>query len=1242
MKNLTKLFTVVVAGMLAFACVTDTTEDLGVNVNAGQHTLSVSMEAARTHLGEKAEGVYPLYWSEGDVIAVNGTASNPLAVDGDAANALFQFGEAVAYPFNVVYPAVEGELNAVEFPATQEYAVGNIANGVAPMYGYSVEPTEGEEATPIQMNHLAGILRFAVKGNGEALKSLTVQAESGVLSGIFTVDCTSGALTAKEGSTSNAVAMTFGEGVTLSSEATLLHVAVPAGEYGALTIVLTTTEEKAMTLLLNTAGARAVEAGVVREFREFTFAENDVEREWFEIYTPADLLNFAKNHAVLPATKGAKLMATIDMTGIEWTPIDGFSKIFDGGNANATVEGDNGICIKGLTAPLFGRSTVTIQNVKLANVAISFDGPSGSKGALVCVMDGGSINNCEVAGTLSVSDPTDAYGYGGVVGLVTTGEATISHVVNRCAVSVDISNNQEVHIGGVLGRTAKPLSITYCDNYGALTLTGENTAGIRIGGIIGYISEGGTTTAEYLNNHAVLTTTHKAGSDAHIGGIFGSIFAKSSITNSYNKPGANLSVYGVPGDTSIGGIAGYGSSALDIDTCENSGNISFSYEATTQTMIGGIYGFNNSSGAKTIKNVTNHGSITVEGSNTHHIRTGGVIGYSNSNTTLENLTNNGAINVSASSKAAFCGGVIAYAGTNTGTNIINNGTVTYSGTAQEEQLRFGGCIAYASGGSYKTIKNNATATLTLTGTSAKSVIYAGGVVGQNTSEIDGGENHATISFEGSSVKSYQAGGVVGNSTKSIKNSKNFGAITFGGTSGTMYYAGGVVGSTTSTLTSLTNEGSVTFNGTAVENHNVGGVVGRAVCTALTTLENKAAVTFAGQTTTGTKPEYSDDTCTSFGGVVGVVKGTADALCEVSGLTNSEVATIGALNKGLKTGYSNLGGVIGYAIYCNLDNCDNTATEFKQEATATIYKLEYGSNYHGVYIGGVAGYCKEMGTIENCDNSATLNLNANNAIHHYVGGIFGQVATDSTTTPVEVSNCKNSGKFEPGATFTTKRFRLGGVTGANTKVNYTQCSNSGIISYTPSTKLTNQFYLGGLFGILSGGGATSCVNTGDITLGTNATTSTAATYIGGLVGSNSGNCKDSHSLCDMTIDGEWANTKAVIGGAVGATSTPLDNVTVFCNITAIGRSGKVGMVEGKAYAEASKAANCKIGGSLVFAKVDGGTDANGDNQILDDPGKMTAENWFNYIYLAAITEEVATADGCSLLTEKPEVPTISAE
>ena len=60
MKNLTKIFLAVAVAMFAFACVTDTTEDLGIKVEGqGVTELSVSLEESRTHLGEKAEGVYP-------------------------------------------------------------------------------------------------------------------------------------------------------------------------------------------------------------------------------------------------------------------------------------------------------------------------------------------------------------------------------------------------------------------------------------------------------------------------------------------------------------------------------------------------------------------------------------------------------------------------------------------------------------------------------------------------------------------------------------------------------------------------------------------------------------------------------------------------------------------------------------------------------------------------------------------------------------------------------------------------------------------------------------------------------------------------------------------------------------------------------------------------------------------------------------------------------------------------------
>ena len=59
MKNLTKIFVAVAALFVGFACTTDATEDLGVNLG-GQTTLTISLEESRTQLGEKVDGIYSL------------------------------------------------------------------------------------------------------------------------------------------------------------------------------------------------------------------------------------------------------------------------------------------------------------------------------------------------------------------------------------------------------------------------------------------------------------------------------------------------------------------------------------------------------------------------------------------------------------------------------------------------------------------------------------------------------------------------------------------------------------------------------------------------------------------------------------------------------------------------------------------------------------------------------------------------------------------------------------------------------------------------------------------------------------------------------------------------------------------------------------------------------------------------------------------------------------------------------
>ena len=102
MKNLTKIFVAVAVLFASFACTTDVTEDLGVKVG-GQNEVVLSLEASRTQLGEKAGDIYPLYWSEGDKISINGIESNAIgAENAGAVAAKFTIDGILSYPYNVV------------------------------------------------------------------------------------------------------------------------------------------------------------------------------------------------------------------------------------------------------------------------------------------------------------------------------------------------------------------------------------------------------------------------------------------------------------------------------------------------------------------------------------------------------------------------------------------------------------------------------------------------------------------------------------------------------------------------------------------------------------------------------------------------------------------------------------------------------------------------------------------------------------------------------------------------------------------------------------------------------------------------------------------------------------------------------------------------------------------------------------------------------------------------------------
>ena len=227
MKTFLKLCVVVAIMVAGFACTTDATKDLAVELGKveGQTTLTLSLEESRTQLGEAVAGLYPVTWSEGDKISVNGVESSSITISENAAVATFTFNETLSYPYAIAYPAAAA--GKVVFADQQPQSEGTFANGAAAMYGY--KSAEGGLA----LNHLTGVLKIGVVGTGAINFVQISTVDRAPIAGEFAIDFATGELTPTSASKYQ-ISAAFEEsadgdaGLALSSEPKYLHFTVPA------------------------------------------------------------------------------------------------------------------------------------------------------------------------------------------------------------------------------------------------------------------------------------------------------------------------------------------------------------------------------------------------------------------------------------------------------------------------------------------------------------------------------------------------------------------------------------------------------------------------------------------------------------------------------------------------------------------------------------------------------------------------------------------------------------------------------------------------------------------------------------------------------------------------------------------------------------------------------------------------------------------------------------------------------
>lgn len=549
--------------MLTAGCSKDATTDLNPTVKT---SLSVSLDQTRTYL----DGVNIL-WSEGDKVAINGKeAAIPAAAVGTA-GATFE-GVAVAEDYSVFYPAELLDANfsgnnTYTIPVVQGYTEGSFAPDTSILVGYA---EHNETKTSVALNNVYGYLKIVLTGAADVSKVYVSATAGEAISGTFTVDYKSAAVTPLAGESIIRIM-----GVEPADGVAEIVVAVPAGEYAqGFTVKAIDTTGKAMTKTIGKAG---IEVERAQLYVLATIPYVGVEQSVVSVSNATELVAVMEQ-ATAEFTGTVVLESDIDMTDVTITPVAEFNGTFDG----------QGYALKNWTSSegLFTLNNGTIKNLTIDESCV-LTLPEITENALIgFVTDSntglvsGCVNNADITLTRE-SDLGVQYKAGAIVGY-SSGAGLVSNCTNNGDITITIPNitGSSDYFGGVVGNTsmsaAANIAVENCINNGDITVTVEGTS-----------------------------------KNMYLGGISGACNSKGVINNCINNGTVtyNYVVGGTGAYANQGGIVGY--TACTINDCKNYGNVNLNVgEAqTTRPAVAGIAGYV----SKNVQGCSNYGKISVTG-----------------------------------------------------------------------------------------------------------------------------------------------------------------------------------------------------------------------------------------------------------------------------------------------------------------------------------------------------------------------------------------------------------------------------------------------------------------------------------------------------------------------------------------------------------------------------------------------------------------------------------------------------
>jgi trimeric autotransporter adhesin len=668
-------------------------------------------------------------------------------------------------------------------------------------------------------------------------------------------------------------------------------------------------------------------------------------------------------------------------------------------------------------------------------------------------------------------------------------------------------------VGGLVGYNEGSIANSY--NTGAVTGKGNY---VRVGGLVG--NNNGAIKDSY-NDGAVTAT----GSSINVGGLAGYNETNVSIDNSYNtgKVTGSSSEHGY-NSNNVGGLVGYNAGKI-INTSYNGGEVS----GGAGSNIGGLAGMNSTGGF--ISNSHNTGTVTGSGTGTDYV--GGLVGDNIGSIT--NSYNEGTVS-GINYIMSYVGGLAGMNSTGgTISDSHNSGAVTGDNDT--------GGLA---GGNVGSITNSYN-TGAVIGTDTAS--YVGGLAGMNGGVIRTSYNSGAVTGSGGTTR---VGGLVGCNDSSVQNSFwdmdiNSGLTATGGGTGTCTNCIGLTTLASMTQAPYEAQGWDFTNDWWMSEGNTRPFLRMEYSTNITNAHQLQlmALDLGATYTLGKNIDMSELTLASKSGMWDITKGfvpVGDNTTQFTGSLDGLGHTINNLYINRST--ENYVGLFGYtgsgSAISNVGLVGGSVTGANNVGSLAGYNTGAISDSHNdgavngtgenVNVGGLVGDNDTQGSITNSYNSGTV---IGSGTYSMVGGLAGHSGGS-------ITNSYNIGAIDG----TGDRSAVGGLVGEN-KGSITNTSHNegevkgtgeavivgGLVGYNNTdSSIDNSCNSGNVTGtgVYGETGGLAGYNQGSIDNGSSNSGIVSGTgdYVGGLVGYNIGDIKNSHN------DGAVSGTGAYVGGLAG--------------------------------------------------------------------------------------------------------------